>query len=343
MHKPIIRHLECSSPFRKQQNKTLLIKLLARRRYQVQNDFDSIWNLYGMQHAINTSTPRCGCSPAVCLLLWWQATKVLPYTVISAGSTRWLRRAHESKRGVEGKLLKVNMWACKLKPCTQISFPQQALLSDPSQAEQQVTSAKFSWSTGTSSELSVQMLFFPAAAGGSRQSVLAVSNLHDLGVDHIWAAYVLWCRAVLQASCYIWEYGGNMSPALRNEYFGGPWGWTSALLIRAKFCSLNLQYHLANANWFWPEFSYFQAVTISILELAAEFFWVPGGELYIPGSRKHICFGHWQEPECRQRLARQTFGGYFYTNGYQRFFFSPKTHPAAIRLAGHSQWWMPSY
>lgn len=127
MHKPIIRHLECSSPFRKQQNKTLLIKLLARRRYQVQNDFDSIWNLYGMQHAINTSTPRCGCSPAVCLLLWWQATKVLPYTVISAGSTRWLRRAHESKRGVEGKLLKVNMWACKLKPCTQISFPQQAL------------------------------------------------------------------------------------------------------------------------------------------------------------------------------------------------------------------------
>lgn len=28
------------------------MKLLARRRYQVQNDFDSIWNLYGMQHAI---------------------------------------------------------------------------------------------------------------------------------------------------------------------------------------------------------------------------------------------------------------------------------------------------
>lgn len=52
MCKPIIMHLDCSSPLGKQQTKTLLIKLLAWRRYQVQNDFDCIWYLYGMQHAL---------------------------------------------------------------------------------------------------------------------------------------------------------------------------------------------------------------------------------------------------------------------------------------------------
>lgn len=52
MCKPKIMLLDSSSPSGKQQNKTLLIKVLARRRYRVQNYFDSIWNLYGMQHAI---------------------------------------------------------------------------------------------------------------------------------------------------------------------------------------------------------------------------------------------------------------------------------------------------
>lgn len=47
--------------------------------------------------------------------------------------------------------------------------------------------------------------------------------------------------------------------------------WTTAVLIRAKFCYLKLQYHSGNANWFWPEFSHFQAMNILIWELAAEF------------------------------------------------------------------------
>lgn len=33
--------------------------------------------------------------------------------------------------------------------------------------------------------LCIQMLFFPAAVGGSRQSILGFCNLYDLGVDHI--------------------------------------------------------------------------------------------------------------------------------------------------------------
>lgn len=38
-------------------------------------------------------------------------------------------------------------------------------------------------------ELLMQMLFFPAAVGGSRQSILGFCNLFDLGVDHVWAVY----------------------------------------------------------------------------------------------------------------------------------------------------------
>lgn len=52
MCKPRIMHLDCSFPSGKQPNKTLLIKLLARRWHQVQNGFDCIWNLYGTRDAI---------------------------------------------------------------------------------------------------------------------------------------------------------------------------------------------------------------------------------------------------------------------------------------------------